>query len=145
MKYSVTYPARGKLEVAAPLISTAGSGREHLPIICFRMLHTVEHLPIPVSFPFWCKYILKGKQMNKPTPAGVAAYFRGASFPRRAVSENRNTTEVARCLYMIHSFKTNYQQKWKKKGNIPRQLKGNQVYQSYSWTPITQALGNADF
>lgn len=32
-----------------------------------------------------------------------------------------------------------------KKDNIPRQQKGNQVYQSFLWAPITYPLGNADF
>lgn len=49
---------------------------------------------------------------------------------------------------MIHLFKTNYQQgkkKEEKKDDIPRQKKGNQVYQSCFWAPFTYPLGNADF
>lgn len=95
-------------------------------MIYFRMLYTVEHLPIPVLFS-----TLLVEVDFKRTTIGVAEHFRDASFPRRAVPENRNTTEVAVCLYMIQLLKTNYQQK-KKKGNIPRQQKGNQVYQSCS-------------
>lgn len=46
---------------------------------------------------------------------------------------------------MIHLLKTNYQQEKKKKDNIPRQQKGNQVCQSCFWTAITYPLGNVDF
>lgn len=93
--------------MVAPFTSTATSGRRHLPTIQFRMLYTVEHLPMPVSFPG--SLITKTKPKN-PT-IGVAEHFRDASFPRRAVSQNRNTKEAAVGLYMIHLFKTNYQQK----------------------------------
>lgn len=83
MKYSVTHPARGKLEVAAPLISTAGSGREHLPIICFRMLHTVEHLPIPVSFPAFLVQVHFKRKTNKQThPHRSGGVFQRCQFPK---------------------------------------------------------------
>lgn len=80
------------------------------------MLYTVEHLPIPVSLSALLMEVdfkRKKKKNNKRTIIGVAECFRDANFPRRAVSENRNTKEVVVCLYMIHLFKTNYQQKKK--------------------------------
>lgn len=83
MKYSVTYPARGKLDMAAPLISTAGSGREHLPIIYFRMLHTVEHLPIPVSFPtFLVEVHFKRKTSKQKHYHRSGRVFQKRQFPK---------------------------------------------------------------
>lgn len=50
---------------------------------------------------------------------------------------------------MIHLFKTNYQQvkkkKKEKKDYIPRQQKGNQVYQSCFWAPFTYHLAMMTF
>lgn len=76
------------------------------------MPYTVEHLPIPVSFPAFLMEVdfkRKKKIKNERTTMGVAEYFRDASFPRRAVPENTNTKKAAACLYMIQLFKTNYQ------------------------------------
>lgn len=82
------------------------------------MSHTVQHLPIPASFPgFWKEIDFKRK---KRTTIGPAEYFRDTNFPRTTVSEGRNIKEVAVCLYMIHLFKTNYQQGGKKKGQYPK-------------------------